>query len=291
VGWRRPWRRREATPRPPRRWWTITVRLWDVVGDANVDILAGGVALFAILSLMPTIAATVSIYGAIADPIDIQNQLRPMARLFPPDVVAVVASQLTRSSRAGGSLGLGFVLSLLLALFSAMGGVGALMKAVNVVNHRPPGRPWWHRTALALALSVGGIIAVTVAVGLVVVLPTVLRLIHLDAQTELIVTLARWPALFALTMGGVALLYWISPAGRPGLILPGAAVATALWLLGSFLLSLYVDYIADYNDLYGAFGGLLVLLLWFYVSAFIILLGAAFNHELEVTRPKPPLPF
>jgi membrane protein len=214
-----------------------------------------------------------------------------MARLVPPDVVAVVARQMTRSSLAGGSLGLGFVLSLLFALLSAMGGVGALMTAINVMNGRPPGRPWWLRTLLAFALSVGGILTASVAVGLVVVLPTVLRLVHLDAQTELIISLSRWPALFALVIGGVSLLYWISPAGRPGLILPGAALATALWLLGSVLLSLYVDHIADYNDLYGAFGGLLVLLLWFFVSAFVVLLGAAFNHEIQVARPKPPLPF
>lgn len=264
-------------------------RLWDAIGETHMEILAAGVALFAILSLMPAIAALVSIYGAIADPADIHAQLRPMASLVPPDVVTVVARQMTRSSMAGGSLGVGFALSLLFALLSAMGGVGALMKAVNVMNGRP-GRPFWLRSLLAFALSLGGILTASVAVGLVVVLPTALRLVHLDGETELIISLGRWPALFALIIGGVSILYWLSPAGRPGLILPGAALATALWLVGSVLLSLYVDHVADYNDLYGAFGGILVLLLWFYVSAFVILLGAAFNHELQVARSRPTAP-
>jgi membrane protein len=259
----------------------VVARLWDRVGDANLDILSAGVALFAILSLMPAIAAVVSIYGAVADPADIHRQLRPMARLVPPDVVEVVGKQLARTSQAGGSLGLGFALSLTVALLSAMSGVRALMKAINLVHHQPEMRSWWRQTALAFAMSVGGIITVSVAIGLVVILPAVLRLVHLDAQTELIVTLARWPALCAMIMGGVAFLYRISPLRPSGRILPGAALATVLWLLGSILLSLYVDHVADYSGLYGAFGGVLVVLLWFFVSVFVILLGAAFNHELD----------
>jgi membrane protein len=283
----------EAGPPPARwsraRWRTVAVRLWDRVGDVHIDLLAAGVALFAILSLMPAIAATVSIYGAVADPGDVQRQLRPMARLVPPDVVQVVGSQLARMSREGGSLGLGFALSLGFALVSAMSGVRALMKGINMVNQRTERRSWWLQTALAFALSVGGIATAAVAVGLLVVLPTALQLVHLDAQTELIVTLGRWPALFALMMAGVAILYWISPVRPVRHILPGAALATSLWLLGSLLLSLYVDHVANYNGLYGAFGGLMVLLLWFYVSAFVVLLGAAFNHELEQSRPSVPV--
>src|SRR5262245_18327014 len=135
----RPPRRRQAPsqepgPQPARwsraRWRTVALSQWDRVSDVHIDVLAAGVAVFAILSLMPAIAATVSIYGAVADPGDVQRQLRPMARLVPPDVVQVVSSQLSRMSREGGSLGLGFVLSLGFALISAMSGVRALMKGI-----------------------------------------------------------------------------------------------------------------------------------------------------------------
>jgi membrane protein len=250
----------------------------------NLDILAAGVALFAILSFMPAIGATVAIYGLVADPADIHAQVAPLARVIPYDVMAVVTKQLTRAAESDGeALGWATALSLALALFSAMGGARATIQALNVVNRRAEERTYLRQSGVAFVLSMGGIMTIIVAVALVVVLPTVLHFVRIEADTELLVTLGRWPALFLLISSGLAVVYRYAPEENRSRIVPGAIFATALWILGSMLLSLYVEHVANYSA-YGAFGGVMVLVLWFFVSAFVVLLGAALNRELTIAR-------
>lgn len=256
--------------------------LWKRVVHDNLDILAGGVALFALLSFMPAIAATVAIYGVVADPADIHAQVAPLAGVVPADVMAVVTNQMTRATQADDdSLGWAFALSLAIAVFSALGGARALIQALNLVNLRNDTRSYLRQTGLAFVLSLGGIMTVIVAVSLVVVLPTVLHFVRLDADTELLITLGRWPALFVLVACGLAVFYRLAPEKNSSRIVPGAVFATVLWILGSVLLSLYVSHVANYSA-YGAFGGVMVVVLWFYVSAFVVLLGAALNRELTL---------
>jgi len=280
-----------ASARPRRRvravastWGKAFSCLWTRVVHDNLDILAGGVALFALLSFMPAIAATVAIYGLVADPADIHAQVEPLARVIPGDVMAVVTSQLTRATQADdGALGWAFLLSLAIAMFSALGGVRAVIQALNLVNRRNDSRSYLRQTGLAFVLALGGIMTVIVAVTLVVVLPTVLHFVRLDAGTELMVTLGRWPALFVLVVSGLAVFYRVAPEENTSRIVPGAVFATALWIVGSVLLSLYVTHVANYSA-YGAFGGVLVVVLWFYVSAFVVMLGAALNRELTLAE-------
>jgi membrane protein len=261
--------------------------LWKRVVHDNLDILAGGVALFAILSFMPAIAATVAIYGLVADPADIHAQVTPLAGVIPGDVMAVVTSQMARAVQADeGSLSWAFALSLAIAVFSAVGGARAVIQALNLVNRRTDSRSFLRQTGLAFLLSLGGIMAVIVAVSLVVVLPAVLQFVRLDTDTHLLVTVGRWPALFLLVASGLAVFYRFAPDENTSRIVPGAIFATALWTVGSMLLSLYVSHVANYSA-YGAFGGVLVVVLWFYVSAFVVLLGATLNRELTLAANSP----
>lgn len=280
-----------SAPRPTRRqrahevvsiWAEALGCVWKRVVHDNLDILAGGVALFAILSFMPAIAATVAIYGLVADPADIQTQVAPLAGVIPGDVMAVVTSQMTRAVQADeGSLSWAFALSLAIAVFSALGGARAIIQALNLVNRRIDSRSFLRQIGLALLLSLGGIMAVIVAVSLVVVLPAVLQFVRLDADTQLLVTVGRWPALFLLVASGLAVFYRFAPDENTSRIVPGAIFATVLWTVGSMLLSLYVSHVANYSA-YGAFGGVMVVVLWFYVSAFVVLLGATLNRELTL---------
>ena len=263
-------------------WGTALRCLWKRVVHDNLDILAGGVALFAILAFLPAIAATVAIYGVVADPADIHAQVAPFAGVIPDDVMAVVTAQMTRAAQADDdALGWAFALSLAIAMFSALGGARGLIQALNLVNRRNDSRSYLRQTGLAFVLSLGGIMAVIISVSLVVVLPTVLHFVRLDADTELLVTLGRWPALSVLVAAGLAVFYRLAPDENTSRIWPGAIFATLLWILGSVLLSLYVSHVANYSA-YGAFGGVLVVVMWFYVSAFVVLLGAALNRELMV---------
>lgn len=287
---------RRSTRRPTRRrrahdvasiWAKALGCLWKRMVHDNLDILAGGVALFAILSFMPAIAATVAIYGLVADPADIHAQVAPLAGVIPGDVMAVVTSQMTRAVQADeGSLSWAFALSLAIAVLSALGGARAVIQALNVVNRRTDSRSFLRQIGLALLLSLGGIMAVIVAVSLVVVLPAVLQFVRLDADTQLLVTVGRWPTLFLLVASGLAVFYRFAPDENTSRIVPGAIFATALWTAGSMLLSLYVSHVANYSA-YGAFGGVLVLVLWFYVSAVVVILGAALNRELTLAANGP----
>ena len=281
-------RPRARPPRPRRSegiWKLALRRVWYRLQNDPLDILAGGVALFGVLSLMPGLAALISIYGLIASPSDIEAQVAPLARVVPPEVVSLVTSQLEAAATSSApALGFAMAGSLLLALFSATGGLRALMSALNLAHNHPEKRSWLKRTLIAMALGVGGLFTVIVAVGLVVLLPTLLRVVRLDAHTESLVNVLRWPVLFALVMGAIAVLYRVGPVDPTRRIAAGAGVATVLWLIASVALSTYVDRIANYSGLYGAFGGALVVILWFYVSAFIILLGAVLNEELAEAR-------
>ena len=282
----------EPPPPPPhldasrRAVWTLLARrMWARLRLEPLLLVAGGVALFAILSLMPAIAATVAVYGLVASPADIQAQVEPLSRVVPPEVVTLVAAQLSAAAETpGAALGLAFAVSLGLALLGASTGIRAFMTALNTIHRMPEGRSFLRQVGMSFALGVGGVLTVVVTVGLVVLLPTALRLLNLEESTALILSLARWPALVLLVMTAVALLYRLGPVVRPTHILPGAAVATVLWTLGSVLLSFYVDRVANYSGLYGAFGGVMIVILWFFVSSLVILLGALLNEELEQAR-------
>jgi membrane protein len=254
----------------------------------ELPLLAAGVALFGLLSLMPALSALVSIYGLVASPADIRDQIAPLARIVPPAVVDVVTGQLAAAAAAPPkALGVTFVLSLALALFCAIGGLRSLMTAINIAHNRADTRSFVRRYAIAFALGIGTIVGVIVAVGLVVALPSALALLRIHADDAALVGALRWPSLVVLVMIGLAVVYRFAPVNPTHRTLPGVLLATFLWMVSSYALSIYVDRVADYNGLYGAFGGVMIVILWFYVTSFVIVLGAVLNEELEEARWRP----
>jgi membrane protein len=281
----------DSLVRHPRRagargvWRDALAGVWSRLVHDDLGLLAGGVAHFAVLSLMPALAVIVSLYSLASSPADIYQQVAPLGRVVPPEVVAVVAGQLEAAARAPGqALGLAVAISLGLSLFGTIGGIQALMTALNIAHKRPERRSFIRRTLIAFALGFGAVLAVIVAVALVVLLPIAMRLVRVEADTAAIVSLARWPALFVLVATGLAITYRVAPVDPTHRILAGTLVATVLWMAGSIALSLYVERIADYTGLYGAFGSVMIVLVWFYLSSFVILLGAVLNEELEEAR-------
>ncbi len=251
----------------------------------DISIVAGGVALFAILSLMPAIASIVAIYSLGSSPADIAAQVAPLEEVVPPAVVTAVADQLRAAADTPApTLGLATAFALALAIFGATGGVRSLMTALNLVHRTPDDRSFLRRTGIALALGLGAMITVVIAVALIVVLPTAFRLVRLEADTADIIAFTRWPALLLLIMGGLAVLYRVGAVRPPRHLLGGTLFAGLAWLASSYGLSLYVDKVANYSGLYGAFGGVMIILLWFYLSSLVILIGAVINEEVEEAR-------
>ncbi len=262
--------------------WIRTLRE-AVTGEETV--LAGGVALFSLLATIPALAALLATYGLIADPRAIAGELRGLNDVLPEEVVTFLTGQIERlARRSHAHLGIALATTLALALWSSRTAARALIvglnKAYRVVDRRPPLRRFLLSVGVALATLVGFFFLMSV----VVALPTILKLLHVRGNPKLITQSLRWPLLLVLVTGGLVALYRHAPSPREhphGKVWPGAIVATVLWLAVSWVLTMWVDRVEDYEILYGTFASALVLLLWFYASALSILLGGLVNAELE----------
>lgn len=267
-----------------------------LLGDTPV--LAAGVALFGLLATIPGLAAIVAVYSLVADAADIAAQLEGLERVLPRDVIGFLANVLEREAeRPRGHLGVALVTTLVLALYSARSTVDAMMVGLNraygVTETRHPLR------ALLISIAVAGIALVgfVVVAAIVVALPALLALFRAGENAGVLATFLRWPILIIVVLGALVALYRHAPSPRDHAHrrnVPGAIVATILWLVVSLGLSVWVENIANYESLYGAVASVLVLILWFYLSALSVLLGGLVNAELERAmvereQPRPPV--
>ncbi len=257
----------------------------------QTPVLAAGTALYAILATIPTMAAVVSLYGLIADPHQIQSHLAGLERVLPKAVVGFLAEQLQRQAdRSSGELGIALAGSTIVALFSARGAIAALMTSLNQAYRVRDRRKPMHRVAITLFFATTTMLGMMIFAILLVALPALRAVLpHNHLFRELTQTV-RWPLLFVSVLIGQIVLYRLLPAPRQGkahVVLPGAFAGTGLWLLVSWLLSLWVDRVADYQLFYGSFGTVVVVLLWFYLSILAINVGGFLNAELERNEGNP----
>lgn len=270
---------------PPGGWWQVIRRAMSESTADNVPMLAGGVAYFGFLALFPAVIAAISLYGLIADAGTVTAQLNELAAILPRSAQPLVAEQLAAVLSTGsGQLGLGLALSVLAALWSASGGTTNLIKAINVAYDEDEKRGAIKLRALALVMTVGAILFVLVTLALVAVTPIALDALHLGAFGRVTAQLIRWAALLGLVIAALAVVYRLAPdrdAPRFRWVSAGAVVAAGLWLVGSAGFSLYVNYFGNYNKTYGTLGGVVVLMLWLYLTSYIVLLGAEINAESE----------
>ncbi len=266
-------------------WKDVLWRVGAEISDDRVFMLASSVAFYAMLALFPALIATVSLYGILADPHQIARTVARLTPALPSEARALVVAELYRiasASRAGLSVGLGA--SVLFALVSASSGVLGLIDGVNVAYDEHQTRGWLRQRFMALVFAVGLSLFVVSAVAIITMLPRVMQHIGLASETRWLLTTLRWPALAASVMAGLAVLYRYTPSRTPPRwpwVVWGAGLATAIWLLASVLLSAYVAHFSSFDRMYGTLGAIIVLLVWFYVSALAILLGAEINAELE----------
>jgi membrane protein len=274
-----------GSPRGGRRWWMILRETYRRADENRLLAVAAGVVFYGLLAFVPGITALVSLYGLLADPRLINRHLSLLVDIVPADVIRVVDNELQWvSSRSGANLGAAFVASLVLALWSANGGMKAVIDALNVVNQHRETRGFVRLNATALGLTLGGLLAAIAAVGAVIALPLVMAVAGGGAgPTNAVLQLARWPALVLLILFGLSILYRFAPA-RPSpwrLFSPGAMVAAVLWLGGSALLSVYLGRFADYDATYGSLGAAIGLMMWMWMSSIVVLLGAELNSAID----------
>ncbi len=270
-------------PRPG--WRDISLRVYAQVQAHNVFLVAAGVAFYGLLSLFPALVMLVSLYGLAFDRNDVQQQLAALAELMPSEAWRVIESQLTRIvENPSTTLSISAIVSLVFTLWSARAGVGGLMIAMNIVYEETEKRGMVEWYAWSLLLTVAAIVYTVLALALIVALPALMEPLGFAEFTRGWVSLLRWPILALSTMLGLAVIYRYGPSRRRARwswISWGAVGATLLWLLGTLAFSYYISSFANYNETYGSLGAVIVLMLWFFVSAFIVLLGAEFDAETE----------
>jgi membrane protein len=257
----------------------------------EMPILAAGTALYAILAVVPLLAAVVSIYGIVADPMNIQQHLKGLDTVLPRDFVEFLGSQLERQARrSSGALGLQLAGAVFVAMISARGSAKALIDTLNRAYRVRELRRPLHKLAISFAIAIGTMVGIMLLLGIVVALPGLVA--TLDLRGFHLVRVLRWPALLGLTFGALLALYRFAPSPRPlgteRHTWPGAAIATVLLVIVSFLLSAWVDRIATYEVFYGAFGSVVVVVLWFYLSTITLVIGGFVNAELERHSGAPP---
>jgi membrane protein len=250
----------------------------------EMPILAAGTALYAMFAVVPTLAAVVSLYSVVADPHEIQSHLQGLETVLPPDVLRFIARQLEeQSQRSSGELGLALGISVVLAVYASRGAANALIDSLNRAYRVRERRRPLHKLLVTISMAFWTLIGLMIMFGVVVALPGIFALLHLDDYT--LVEWLRWPALLSVLLGTLIALYRFAPTPRPlgtkQHLWPGAAIASLLLVIVSIGLSLWVERVASYDVIYGTFGSVVVVMLWFYLSVLALVIGGFVNAELE----------
>ena len=283
---------------PARGWKDILKRCYQRLDDDRILAIAAGVTFYALLAIFPAIAALVSIYGLFADPTTIAKHLDDISGMVPSGAIDVIRGQLENlTSKGNSALGLAFVVGLAISLWSANSGVKAMMDALNVAYGEREKRGFFRLNATSFIFTLGGIAAIIIGLGALVVLPLTLQYLGLENE-KWIAEAIKWPALLVVVLLALSLLYRYAPSRREAKwrwITWGSAVATIGWIAISIMFSWYAANFGSYNKTYGSLGAVVGFMTWIWLSVTIILLGAELDAEMErqterdttVGRPKP----
>jgi membrane protein len=268
-----------------RGWKDILWRVKEQIKKDRLSIVAAGVAFYALLAVFPGLIALVAVYGLAFDPQQVQEHVRVLSGVLPPEAADVLLGQLSDlTSTDSTALGIGAIGGVLLALWSASAGMRTLMEALNVAYNEEERRGMIRFYGTALLLTLAAIFGTIIAIGLVIGLPVVLKFLGLDTALSWLISIAAWPILIITMLLGLAVVYRYAPSRdkpRWRWVSWGAVVATLLWIVGSVAFSIYVTRFGSYNETYGSVGAIVILLMWFLLSSYAVLIGAELNAEME----------
>jgi membrane protein len=267
------------------RWKHILVRTYEEIGDDRLLALAAGVVFYGLLAIFPAVTALVSSYGLFADAATISGHLAALASFMPSSAFGIVQEQIDRVvAHPAGGLSAAFVLGLALAIWSANAGMKAIIDALNIAYGVKERRSFITLNLVSLGFTVSAITGLLLAIAAVIVLPVVLSYLPFGSSTAMLLAWLRWPALLAMLLLGLAVLYRFGPDLENPYwrwISPGALFAATAWLAGSALLSWYLGKFANYDATYGSLGAGIGLMMWLWMTAIVVLVGAEFNSEID----------
>jgi membrane protein len=270
---------------PARGWLDVVKRVWVRIDEDNVSMMAASVAFYSLLSLFPGLTAIISLYGLVADPTEVERFVSSMQGILPDEALALIASQTAELLGAGtGKLSFGLAASLLFALWSANYATAMLISALNGAFEEKEKRSYLTVMATGLAMTTTLVLFGIVSLLLIAILPAVIHLVPLPVELRQIIGLVRWPILALLVALALAAIYRYGPSrarARWRWVSWGAVMATTGWIAVSAGFSFYVAEFSSYDKTYGSLGAVAVLMMWLYLTAYVMLLGAELDAELE----------
>lgn len=284
---------------PWRGWRDVLLRVKHEAAHDNIALIAAGMAFYGMLSVAPSLAALISIYGLVVTPEDVQAQVTAISAYLPSDAQQVVTQQLNDlASTESAALGWGIVFSVALSLWSASKAMRSLFGGLNAVYDEIERRSYVHVSAQSLLFTLLGLVLFALMLLVLAVIPTVLAFVTFSAPAEWLVRISSWLVIGLVVLVALAILYRFGPCRtRPRWtwVSLGALFALCVWAAASTGLSWYVASFDTYQKTYGALGAVVVMLMWFFLSAYAVLLGGELNAELEhqtqvdstVGEPKP----
>jgi membrane protein len=266
-------------------WKDVLLRTWQEANDDRVLSVAGAIAFFVLLALVPGLSALISIYGLFTDPASVPAQLAPFTGILPGDARSLIEEQAQRlAAQPAGTLSLNLLVSLGVALWSANAAIKGIFDGLNVIYGEAEKRSFVYFNFVSLMTTFGALALLMVALFVIALVPAMLAALPYATTLEMVLAALRWPVFYLMSTLAIALLYWIGPSRRAAQfrwVLPGAFIAALLWAAASGLFSWYVSTLGNYTATYGSLATVIVFMTWLWLSAIIILLGAELNAELE----------
>ena len=249
----------------------------------RVSLVAAGCAFYATLALFPTITMLISLYGLVYNPQTVQPQLHYLQSFMPPAAFSLISDRIQSVvAQPAKGLGLSLLVSLGISLWSSSTGTKSVLNALSLAYHERETRGLIRFQLVALGMTLIAIIGTALAIAFLVFLTVALAFLGLSGAATALVGLIGAVVMVAFLALALGLLYRYGPAGAGRVFqAPGAAIATVLWLLASWAFGLYVGHFAAYSVVYGPLGALIGLMMWFYISAYVVLFGAEVNAALD----------
>lgn len=270
---------------PGAGWRDILLRVLRKLGKDNVSLVAAGVALNTLLAVFPAMALLASIYGMFASPAQVAKEISPFYGILPHDAASIIQAQLAALARPRGStLGIGAIVSSIVSIYYSSQGVAALMSATNIAYMERERRGFIRLVLVAAAFALGAVVGFVLMLLLTIAVPLALQRLPLPGFVSAAALICRWVLLWLFAVLGLAIVYRYAPSRQNPQwrwVSWGSVIAATLWLGASLLFSIYVRDFGTYGRTYGALGGVIVLIMWFYLQGFAIVIGAEFNAETE----------
>jgi len=269
-----------------RGWRSIIMRVKDQLASDHVSIIASGVAYNVFLAIFPLAIAAVSVYGLVIDPQTLQTHLDTLASVLPSGAQELVSGRLqSLTQNSSQTLGWGLIVSLLLTLWAANRGTKALFEGVNIAYNAQQSRGLIMNNLITLLFTVGGLLFGGICLALLIGVPALADKLPLPGAVVSAIQFAVWPLLFVLIIVALGVIYKVAPVRRnpeARWVTVGSIVAGVLWLVASGLFSYFVANFASYDKTYGPLAAVVVLMIWLFLTSFVVLLGAEINTEVEL---------